>query len=139
MCSIRDTVRTWAHDSKQLQLLSSPPAHQDRAACFFPSPRGLVFLLSPFPSGSALHIPFLQKTKQNKKSKTKTKKVSKKKKKKGISSTKVSDCSQVLQPRPFSKTRSGLSRPHYGSTGLNCIMCITGEVFSSIYSLISFI
>lgn len=137
MCSIRDTVRTWAHDSKQLQLLSSPPAHQDRAACFFPSPRGLVFLLSPFPSGSALHIPFLQKTKQNKKSKTKTKKVSKKKK--GISSTKVSDCSQVLQPRPFSKTRSGLSRPHYGSTGLNCIMCITGEVFSSIYSLISFI
>lgn len=80
MCSIRDTVRTWAHDSKQLQLLSSPPAHQDRAACFFPSPRGLVFLLSPFPSGSALHIPFLQKNKTKQKIQNQNKKSFKKKK-----------------------------------------------------------
>lgn len=114
--------------------------HQHTRTGLHASSPHLVGWFSSFPHFPVVQLctfPSCKKTKQNKKSKTKTKKVSKKKE--GISSTKVSDCSQVLQPRPFSKTRSGLSRPRYGSTGLNCIMCITGEVFSSIYSLISFI
>lgn len=116
--------------------------HQHTRTGLHASSPHLVGWFSSFPHFPVVQLctfPSCKKNKTKQKIQNQNKKSFKKKKKKEISSTKVSDCSQVLQPRPFSKSRSGLSRPHYGSTGLNCIMCITGEVFSSIYSLISFI